>query len=88
MFRKLKTIFKTRKTRELEVQVAELRAALAAVLTDIRPSLGEAGSVDAVLLHAAEARLEAERLSRLYESVIARVVAMEERLDAMRSTAN
>ncbi len=85
MLRKLKAMFGGRKTRSLEAQVAELRAALAAVLTEVRPSIGEPGSVDAVLLHAAEARLEAERLSALYEAAIARVAAMEERLDALQS---
>lgn len=85
MLRKLKVMFGGRKTRSLEAQVAELRAALAAVLTEVRPSIGEPGSVDAVLLHAAEARLEAERLSALYEAAIARVAAMEERLDALQS---
>ena len=87
MLKKLKAIFKISKTRSLEAQVAELRAALAAVLTEVRPSLGAAGGVDAVLLHAAEARLEAERLSALYEATIARVAAMEERLDALQPNA-
>ena len=85
MLRKLKAMLSGGKTRSLEAQVAELRAALAAVLTEVRPSLGEPGSVDAV--HAAEARLEAERLSALYEATMARVAAMEERLDALQSAA-
>ena len=48
------------------------------------PRLGNRG---VWMLHAAEARLEAERLSALYEATMARVAAMEERLDALQSAA-
>ncbi|MDO8288332.1 MAG: hypothetical protein Q7T44_03860 [Parvibaculum sp.] len=86
MVKALKNLFKGRKTRSLEAQVSELRVAVASLLAEFKTSDGSdqaRNDIDAVLVHAAAARVEVERLSGLYESALARVALMEENLSAL-----
>lgn len=86
MANKLKNIFKSRRVRALEAEVAELRLALAGVLAAGKTPDGseaEKNEIDAVLFHAATARVEADRLRGLYESAVARISVLEDRLEAL-----
>ncbi|MGV8998212.1 MAG: hypothetical protein ACOH12_14840 [Parvibaculaceae bacterium] len=80
MLKALKKLVKGRRTLSLEAQVAELRVAVAGLLAHGKTN--EVGSVplndiDAVLLHAAAARVEMDRLSGLYEATLARIAVLE-----------
>lgn len=80
MANKLKNIFKSRRTRTLEAEIAELRAAIAGLLAAGRTPEGtdaDRNEIDAVLFHAASARIEADRLRGLYETAMARIAALE-----------
>jgi len=86
MANKLKNIFKSRRTRMLESEIAELRAALAGILAASKtPEVSEAdkNEIDAVLFHAASARVEADRLRGLYDAAMERISALEDRLAAL-----
>lgn len=85
MLRKLKTLFKSRKVREADAQIAELRVAVAGLLAAGRTPEGgaERNDIDAVLVHAASARVEMDRLSALYEASQARVAELEARVEAL-----
>ena len=80
MFRAFKKLFKGRRALSLEAQVSELRVAVAGLLAVGRT--GEAdpearNDIDAVLVHAAAARIEMDRLSGLYEATLVRVAVLE-----------
>lgn len=80
MANKLKNIFKSRRTRTLEAEIVELRVAIAGLLAAGKTPEGsqsEKNEIDAVLFHAASARVEADRLRGLYEAAMARIVALE-----------
>jgi hypothetical protein len=86
MLRKLKTLFKSRKVREADAQIAELRVAVAGLLAAGKTPEGavsERNDIDAVLVHAASARIEMDRLSALYEASQARVADLEARVEAL-----
>jgi hypothetical protein len=90
MFRKMARLLKSRRTRSLEAQIAELRVAVAALLDEVgskegshRGTAENATKIDAVLLHAAAAKVEADRLDGLYEAALARIAAVEGRLEAI-----
>ena len=82
---KLTSIFKSRRTRALEAEISELRVAIAGILAAGKTPEGvdtDKNEIDAVLFHAAGARVEAERLRGLYEAAMARIAALEARMDA------
>jgi hypothetical protein len=87
MLRKLERLWRgSRRARLQEAQLAELRAAVAALMQRQRAADGiapEAVEIDGVLLHAANARVEMERIEALYGSVAARLAAVERRLDGL-----
>lgn len=87
MIKKLSKLFKSRRTRSLEAQIAELRVAVSALL-DAAGSANVAdvssegrARIDTVLLHAAAAKVDSDRLDGLYEATLARIAATETRLD-------
>ncbi len=89
MLKKLKSSLRKWGNRKLNAQIDELRVAVAALLAAGQTSNGSAKSpndVDAVLLHAASAHIEMERLNGLYEATIARVAAVETRLRTLEES--
>lgn len=86
MANKLKNIFKSRRVRVLEAEIAELRLAIAGLLAAGKTPDGsesEKNEIDAVLFHAASARVEADHLRGLYETAMVRISALESRLEAL-----
>jgi hypothetical protein len=87
MLKKLRRLWRgSRRSRSRDAQLAELRAAVAGLMQRQRSLDGEAeGSteIDGVLLHAANARVELERIEGLYDSVATRLVAIERRVEAL-----
>ncbi|MES1991059.1 MAG: hypothetical protein V4441_08925 [Pseudomonadota bacterium] len=80
MFKALKKLFKGRRSSSFEAQVDELRIAVAGLLAAGKTSEGNVNTrndIDAVLVHAAAARVEMDRLSGLYETTMARVAVLE-----------
>lgn len=86
MLKKIKSALRKRSSRKLNAQINELRVAVAALLAAGQTPNGSVKSpndIDAVLLHAASAHIEMERLNGLYEATIARVAAVEVRLRSL-----
>lgn len=80
MLKALKKLVKGRRTLSLEAQLGELRVAVAGLLANGKTgdgSLDARNDIDAVLVHAAAARVEMDRLSGLYEATLARVAVLE-----------
>ncbi len=86
MLRKLKRLLRGRKRNRIENQVEELRIAIAGLLADRKD--GDASDNDsnryaeAVLLHAAEARANAEDLQAAYGALAMRVAELERKFEA------
>jgi hypothetical protein len=82
MFRKLKRLLKRpRRKSRLEAEVEELRVAVAALLQRREGAQGEGElHAEAVLLHAAEARIIADELQAAYGALAMRVAEIERRL--------
>jgi len=87
MLRKLKKLWRgSWRARFRDAQLAELRAAVAALAQGQRAAHGmptEGVEIDGMLLHAAKARVDMERIEALYGSVATRVAAVERRLDRL-----
>lgn len=86
MLKGLKKLIKGRRALSLEAQVSELRIAVAGLLAHGRTSEASAetrNDIDAVLVHAAAARVEMDRLSGLYEATLARVAVLENTVAAL-----
>lgn len=95
MLQRLKQLFRRRRrsrTGSMAAEIAELRVAVAALLHKERLPTGNpegAAAIESVLLHAAKARADVERLHHLYDTVGCRTAAIEreiEKLDARLAT--
>jgi predicted RNA methylase len=87
MLKNLKKLWRgSRRARLRYAQLAELRAAVAALAQGQAAALGkpiQGVEIDGMLLHAAKARVDMERIEALYGSVAARLAAVERRLDRL-----
>ena len=87
MLKNLKRLWRgSRRARLRYAQLAELRAAVAALAQGRAAALGkpiQGVEIDGMLLHAAKARVDMERIEALYGSVAARLAAVERRLDRL-----
>ena len=87
MLKNLKRLWRgSRRARLRYAQLAELRAAVAALAQGQAAALGkpiQGVEIDGMLLHAAKARVDMERIEALYGSVAARLAAVERRLDRL-----
>jgi len=87
MLKNLKRLWRgSRRARLRYAQLAELRAAVAALAQGQAAALGkpiQGVEIDGMLLHAAKARVDLERIEALYGSVAARLAAVERRLDRL-----
>lgn len=91
MLKNLKRLWRgSRRERLRDAQLAELRAAVASLLQRQRAGDGiapEGGEIDGMLLRAANARVEMERIEGLYSSVAVRLAVVEQRLDGLAANA-
>jgi len=87
MLKNLKKLWRgSRRARLRYAQLAELRAAVAALGQGQAAGHGkpiQGVEIDGMLLHAAKARVDMERIEALYGSVAARLAAVERRLDRL-----
>ena len=87
MLKNLKRLWRgSRRARLRYAQLAELRAAVAALAQGQAAALGkpiQGVEIDGMLLHAAKARVDMERIEALYGSVATRLAAVERRLDRL-----
>ena len=87
MLKNLKKLWRgSRRARLRYAQLAELRAAVAALAQGQAAAHGkpiQGVEIDGMLLHAAKARVDMERIEALYGSVAARLAAVERRLDRL-----
>lgn len=87
MLKNLKKLWRgSRRARLRYAQLAELRAAVGALAQGQAAAHGkpiQGVEIDGMLLHAAKARVDMERIEALYGSVAARLAAVERRLDRL-----
>ena len=87
MLKSLKRLWRgSRRARSRDAQLAELRAAVASLVQRQRAADGivsEGSEIDGMLMHAANARVEMERIEALYSSVATRLAVVERRLDGL-----